>query len=500
MKKAAIYARFSSENQDEASIETQFRECNVKAEQLGAIVVNKYTDIAQSGRTDDRAGFKQMLYEAKFKKWEILIVRKFDRFARNMVDARLTEQHLEKYGVKLISCHEDFDTDSAGGWISKQMIHLINEWYSRNLAVETKSGMETNTLKGFRCGGTAPYGYTNKKVLDEATGKNRTVLEINPYEAEAVVLIFQRYSRGIGFAQIIKELNEKNLLPRKAKIWNKSQLSNMLRNETYAGVLTWKKSATETIRNEGAVPAIIKPGLWEDVKVRVEKSKKLTLKSRGSDHPLTGIVKCAKCGSNYVIHTKNGGRWRLCCTNNLRKRGCTNSRSVYEDTLIDKLKRVLKDRIFTSQNMRVALEQLKKELQPTMFEEEKLKKLKKEFEAAEQKQDRLMNEFLEGDLPKEVVKRSLEKLEDHKKGLLARIKTTQEEISRITGLKVQENDVEMLVSVAQAALKMDDSRLKSYFHKWGVEVILGKNSGKIKVAPSIFGESIPDTLSAGDGT
>ena len=101
MLKAAIYARFSSDQQDSATIATQIAECSAKAQALGAVVVATFADEAQSGKAlDDREQFRRMLSESKARPrpWEIVIVRKFDRFARNALDARLTEDMLGRNG------------------------------------------------------------------------------------------------------------------------------------------------------------------------------------------------------------------------------------------------------------------------------------------------------------------------------------------------------------------------------------------------------------------
>jgi DNA invertase Pin-like site-specific DNA recombinase len=254
-----------------------------------------------------------MLQDAKLRGFDLVIVRRFDRFARNVVDARLTEQHLDKYKVKLMSAHESFDDSTTAGWFSKHMVHLVNEWYSRNLATETISGMETNTRKGFRCGGSAPYGYKNIKVIDETTGKMRTKLELHPHESEAARLIFRRYAAGVSLGKIIKELESKNYKPRKAKKWSKSQLSQMLRNETYTGTITWRKTpGPETwVKAKNAAPEIVDEKTWLEVQSRIDNNPSKNIKGKGSAHPLTGLIACKLCGKNYVIKSKQNGRWRL---------------------------------------------------------------------------------------------------------------------------------------------------------------------------------------------
>lgn len=503
MTRAVIYARYSSDQQDDATIETQLRECHHKAAALGAIVVHEYCDLAQSGRSDDRQQFRQMLQDAKHKGFQIVIVRKLDRFARNVVDAGLTEQHLAKYGARLVSCHESFDDSTTAGWFSKQMVHLVNEWYSRNLATETISGMETNTRKGFRCGGSAPYGYKNVKTADQTTGKIRTRLEIDDHESEAVKLIFQRYSQGVGFDRIIAELVQKGYPPRRSKTWLKSQLSQMLENETYTGVLIWRKTPDPStwVRAENAVPALIDADLWNVVVARKTQLSRTPSRSKGaSAHPLAGIAKCAECGAAYVIHSKQGEKWRLHCSGRVRKTGCVNQRSVFENYLVDEIKTALVKNIFTDENIRLALDQLKKELGTCHGEQElNLRKIRAKITEIEEKQVCLVSEMAGGALPREVVLRTIQKTEEEKSGLLARAKEIEVEMHRASGLKITEEDVSEFAALARCSLDTDDYQsLKSHFQRFKVSVLIGRNEAKIQIAPDIFGSDIV-LLGAGDG-
>ena len=88
MTPAVIYARYSSENQRQESIEGQLRECRIFAERNGYEIVGEYTDSALTGRTDRRPGFQAMIREADKKTFKVVIVWKLDRFARNRYDSR----------------------------------------------------------------------------------------------------------------------------------------------------------------------------------------------------------------------------------------------------------------------------------------------------------------------------------------------------------------------------------------------------------------------------
>ena len=80
---AVIYARYSSDNQREESIEGQIRECTAYAEKNGITIVKHYIDRAISAKTDNRPEFQQMIKDSDKKLFDIVLVWKLDRFARN---------------------------------------------------------------------------------------------------------------------------------------------------------------------------------------------------------------------------------------------------------------------------------------------------------------------------------------------------------------------------------------------------------------------------------
>ena len=81
--KAVIYARYSSDNQREESIEVQLRECTAYAEKNGFTVLRHYIDRAFSAKTDNRPEFQNMIKDSNKKLFDVVIVWKLDRFSRN---------------------------------------------------------------------------------------------------------------------------------------------------------------------------------------------------------------------------------------------------------------------------------------------------------------------------------------------------------------------------------------------------------------------------------
>ena len=104
--KGVIYARYSSENQKEESIEGQLRECRAFADKNGIQVIGNYIDRAFSAKTDNRPDFRRMIKESSKKEYDVVIVWKLDRFARNRQDSVYYKTILHKNGIKVISATE----------------------------------------------------------------------------------------------------------------------------------------------------------------------------------------------------------------------------------------------------------------------------------------------------------------------------------------------------------------------------------------------------------
>ena len=156
---AVIYARYSSDNQREESIEGQIRECTAYAEKNGFTVVKHYIDRAVSAKTDNRPQFQQMIKDSERGIFDVIIVWKLDRFARNRYDSARYKTQLKRNGVKLVSATEVI---SAGpeSIILESVLEGYAEYYSADLSEKVVRGMTENALKGKFTGDAIPFGYT----------------------------------------------------------------------------------------------------------------------------------------------------------------------------------------------------------------------------------------------------------------------------------------------------------------------------------------------------
>ena len=173
---AVIYARYSSDNQREASIEGQLRDCKDYAEKNGITVVGTYIDRAYSAKTDDRPDFQRMIKDSAKKIFDVVLVWKLDRFARNRFDAVNYKYQLEKNGVHLVSAMEPISQGPEGIMVESMLIGMA-EYYSAELAMKVARGERENALQCKYNGGVVPLGFT--------IGKEDRLYHIDPETAPA---------------------------------------------------------------------------------------------------------------------------------------------------------------------------------------------------------------------------------------------------------------------------------------------------------------------------
>ena len=143
--KAVIYARYSSNSQREESIEGQIRDCTAYAERNGYMVIGAYADRAISGTTDDRPEFQKMIKDSKRKQFDLVIVWKLDRFARNRYVSAKYKAQLRQNGVRVISANETI-SDGAAGILTESILEGMAEWYSENLKENVIRGLSVNAV------------------------------------------------------------------------------------------------------------------------------------------------------------------------------------------------------------------------------------------------------------------------------------------------------------------------------------------------------------------
>ena len=248
---AVIYARYSSDNQREESIEGQIRECTAYAEKNGITIVKHYIDRAISAKTDNRPEFQQMIKDSDKKLFDIVLVWKLDRFARNRYDSARYKTQLKKNGVKLMSATEII-SEGPEGIILESVLEGYAEYYSADLAEKVVRGQTENILKGRCNGGRGTFGYT----LD-----SERKFHIDPLTSPFVLESFKKYNEGSTMKEIRDWLNENGIKNPVGGAFTYNSVEHMLKNRRYIGELKFRDVVVPD-----AIPPIIplELSIWED--------------------------------------------------------------------------------------------------------------------------------------------------------------------------------------------------------------------------------------------
>lgn len=296
MKRAVIYARYSSDKQDESSIDAQARACEAYAASHGYAIIKRYYDEAISGKgskTALRREYQHMLKDADKHMFDIVLIHKYDRIARNLREHANLEKRLSDNDITLIATAQDFGFTSEAK-ILKSMLWAMSEYYIDNLSNEVKKGHKETALKAMHNGGYAPFGYD---VVDQK-------YLINEVEAAYVKRMFDCAVNRKGFTALIKEMSAAGITGKRGKPITYNTIYEILRNEKYTGTYLFCQTMGKTreeqrekknaIRIENALPVIIGKAQFEEVQY-IMKKRKQTGKKAG--YLCSGLVYCGNCGA-----------------------------------------------------------------------------------------------------------------------------------------------------------------------------------------------------------
>ncbi len=311
--KAVIYARYSSDNQREESIEGQLRECTAFAEKNGITILRSYIDRAFSAKTDNRPQFQEMIRDSSKKLFDMVIVWKLDRFARNRFDSARYKSLLKKNGVKVVSATEVI-SEGAEGIILESVLEGYTEYYSADLSEKVIRGMTDNALKCKFNGGTKPIGY----IIDADQ-----FFQIDPVTAPFVLEAFQKYDEGWTMTQLRDWLNEQGVRNTLGNKLNYNSIQHMLGNRRYIGEFRYR----DIIMPEG-IPAIVPQDLFDRVQEKMAKNKKAPARNKAEeDYLLTTKLFCGHCGAylcgeSGTSHTGVTHRYYKCVSVKKKRTDC----------------------------------------------------------------------------------------------------------------------------------------------------------------------------------
>lgn len=296
----AAYIRISSDEQvGNFSVDAQRRAIDTWVKAQGGKVVSYYVDEAQSGRTADRPQFISLRRDAKKRKFDAIVVHKFDRFARNRTESLAIKSLLRHdYGIKVYSVTEPSeDSDGAIGALIEGIMESVADWYSRNLAQETVKGKRERAMQGYH-NNLPPYG------LDKGDGG---VLVNNSGELVGLNYAFELYSTGeYSDNRVAVVLNEEGYRTKSGRPFSTDMVREMLQNRTYLGYVKYqpykqhadgrRSWAGEVEWFKGKHQAVISEELFnlcQDIRQRKSSNHEFYPKHRV--YLLRNLVYCADC-------------------------------------------------------------------------------------------------------------------------------------------------------------------------------------------------------------
>ena len=327
--RGVIYARYSSDNQREESIEGQIRENTAYAERNGIQIVNTYIDRAYSAKTTKRPAFQQMVKDSEKGLFDVIIVWKLDRFSRNRRDSVVYKALLEERGVQVLSATETL-SHGKDRILTEAILEAMAEFSNIDLGEKVSRGMTENALKCKFNGGNVPYGF----YIDE-----QKHFQIDPVQAPIVLEMFRRYAGGESMTDIIEDLNARGLRTSRGNRFNKCSLTRIFNNRNYIGEYHHMGISTP-----GGVPAIVPEELFERVAARLVQNKHAPSKTKAADrYLLTTKLFCGKCKSMMVGESANKPngviyRYYKCAA---AKRHACDKKAVRKDWIEEKVLRFL---------------------------------------------------------------------------------------------------------------------------------------------------------------
>ena len=357
MLKAAIYARYSSDLQTDASIEDQIRIAQERADKEGWQVVNHFTDHGISGASMMRPGIQMLMQDAADGKFDIVLAEAIDRLSRDQEDIAGIFKRLQFAGIRIVTLSEGEVTNLHIG-----LKGTMNAMFLKDLADKTRRGLRGRVEQG-KSGGGITYGYDIVKKFDASGEPICGERTINEEQAEIVNRIMSEYASGKSPLSIAKALNEEGIPSPSKRGWlpstingNRDRGTGILNNELYIGRLIWNKlryiknpdtgkrvsrlnPREDWIIKEVPELQIVDMELWEKVKIRqksLTKKKNLASKRRPK-LLLSGLLKCGSCGAGFTKISKT----HYGCFGARKKAMCDNFETIRQDKLENTILSVL---------------------------------------------------------------------------------------------------------------------------------------------------------------
>src|SRR5712672_864266 len=347
MKKALIYARFSTDPQNERSIEDQITLCRDYASRNNIDVIDVHEDRARSGGSImGRGCLLRLLDQARDRSFDVVVVEALDRLSRDMEDLAGIHKRLSFLGIEIRAVHEGVVNTVLVG-----LRGLVGKLYREDNAHKVRRGLSGRVGQGLNAGGRAS-GYA---PIAGDKGK-RTIVEA---EAQIVRRIFEEYIGGRTPREIAHDLNNEGIVPPRGRSWNASTINGnmqrgtgLIQNELYAGRLVWNKVRMVKDPDTGKrlsrpnakkdwqtadVPdlRIVSQELFGAAQSRKQGRGRTLLYWQGRPrHMLSGMLRCGACGAGMSTNGKDKSeRIRIRCSAATESGTCRDAKTFYLHTV-----------------------------------------------------------------------------------------------------------------------------------------------------------------------
>lgn len=467
----AIYTRQSVDKKDSISIETQIEECKKQ------LSINEeyeiFSDKGYSGKSTQRPRFQDMMSKVKNGEISKIIIYKFDRISRSIMDFLNMQEVFEQFNVKLISCNENFDTGNVMGEAMLNILMVFAEMERKTIQQRIKDNYYSRGEKGLYLGGYAPFGYN--KVETKVDGKRTCTFEENPEESAILKSMYTDYLNGKSLGQLARELNDKGVKTRKNSPWNANCISRMLKSPVYvkanADVYNYLASLGghmnnpvedyvgtngcyvygETAKRKGSKfvslesdyvtlglhEGIIDSHIWLAVQQIFNQKKGHSNLGTGSLTWLQGLVKCG-CGYTYYakrfMPNKNQKEYKY-----LYCRGRKNNSCPYPKVMmnVEKIEKIVEELLFKR------LEELKNIQQSSIVKDSpEVNKLKIKLSGIDNQINNLISNLADGEgVVIEYINQHIKKLDSEKKELLEQITSLELKSNKANQSKLNIDDI-----------------------------------------------------------
>jgi site-specific DNA recombinase len=420
--KVAIYARYSSDNQREASIADQFRMARLRAEKEGWTVVEEYSDHAISGSSMiQRPGIQALIMDSARGRFDMVLAEALDRISRDQEDIAGIYKRMRYADVKMFTLSE--------GEISELHVGLkgtMNALFLSDLADKTRRGQRGRVELG-KSGGGNCYGYDVVRKLDGNGEPVRGDRSVNDAEAMVVRRIFGDYAAGKSPKRIAVELNTEGVPAPNGGAWGFSTINGnpkrgtgILNNEMYVGKLVWnrqrfvkdpdtgKRQARPNPESEWVIQDVPELRVVDDDLWAAVKSRQASIKRAPSAQPstenhfrdrrrpkylLSGLTKCGCCGGGYsMISATHVG-----CSTARNKGTCDNRRSIARPDLEERVLNALRHNLMDPELFEAFCEEFTREMNRLRIEgRSSLEAAESEIRRTERELDTLLNLILKG--------------------------------------------------------------------------------------------------------